>query len=231
MASRPVVIWCLVSRKAARMNRFPCCIHSSPGLAGAPRLSRRSKLQSIADPIRHSFPWAVPLALGLAGCERQSSVERDVAVSGAGPDVSVAGGQTPSVSTHALRVHVLVPAHAAVGTKIPIELVVSNAGSTKTLVSQISPPPVYDVAIARVDGRIVWRRLPPDYVLLLAADQYTLAPGESRHLETISWDQVDLHGHQVEPGRYTVQGVFYGGIAGSGDSEIKTPAVPLVIGP
>jgi hypothetical protein len=145
---------------------------------------------------------------------------------------SVARGDSniSDAATLSLRVNVVIPARAAVGAEIPIKLVVSNTGGAKIAISQIAPPPVYDVDVARPDGDIVWRRLPPDQVLLLAADQYTLAPGATRELETVSWDQKDLRGRQVEPGRYRIQGVFYGGVAGSGVSETRTPAVMLSIG-
>ncbi len=110
-----------------------------------------------------------------------------------------------------------------------ITLVVSNAGSTKADVLQSYPGPDYDVTIAQEDGRIVWRRVPPDDILPTAGALYTLGPGESRDLETISWDQRDLHGRQVEPGRYMIQGLFYGGIDRSGDYETPSDTVSLVI--
>jgi hypothetical protein len=141
--------------------------------------------------------------------------------------------EAPQTSTQTLRVHVVVPARAAVGAPIPIKLVVSNAGNTTIRVAQIGTPPDYDLAIARGDGRIVWERLPEDHISFLDGLHYTLAPSESRELEAIAWDQRDQHGHQVEPGRYTVRGFFYGGIAGSGhgiDRPTRTPVVQLVIG-
>jgi hypothetical protein len=116
-----------------------------------------------------------------------------------------------------------------VGTAVPVKLVVSNTGSTKVEVLQKAPAPVYDLTITRKDGRIVWQRLPPDGVLLTAGDLYSLAPGQSQELETISWDQRDLRGRQVGPGRYEIQGIFYGGVAYSGHSEIQSDTVSLLI--
>jgi hypothetical protein len=128
-----------------------------------------------------------------------------------------------------LRVHLVSPSRAIVGTAVPFKLVVKNTGTAKAQVLQVAPGPVYDVTVTRPDGRIVWQRMPPDAVLLTAGTLYTLAPGQSRELETISWDQRDLHGRMVEPGRYMAHGVFYGGVAYSGKSEIPTDTISILI--
>jgi hypothetical protein len=75
----------------------------------------------------------------------------------------------------------------------------------------------------------VWQRLPPDAVPATAGLLYSLAAGQSHDVETISWGQRDLHGRQVEPGRYEVQGIFYGRVAYSGHSEIQSDTVSLLI--
>jgi hypothetical protein len=116
-----------------------------------------------------------------------------------------------------------------VGTAVPIKLVVSNTGGTKVQVLQAAPPPAYDLIITRKDGRVIWRRLPPDAVLATAGLLYSLTPSQSYDLETISWDQRDLHGRQVEPGRYEIKGSFYGGVAYSGQNEIQSDTVSLLI--
>ncbi len=130
---------------------------------------------------------------------------------------------------HPLRVHVEAPRRAVVGVAVPIKLVVSNTGNTKVQVLQAVPPPAYDLTITRKDGRVVWQRLPPDAYLSTAGLLYSLAPSQSHDVETISWDQQDLHGRQVEPGRYGIQGVFFGRVAYKGQSEIQSDTVSLLI--
>ena len=124
---------------------------------------------------------------------------------------------------------VAAPGRAVVGTAVPIKLVVSNSGTTEVQVLQAVPPPAFDLTITRKDGRVVWQRLPPDAALATAGLLYSLAAGQSHDVETISWDQRDLHGRQVEPGLYEIQGIFYGGVAYTGHSEIQSETAPLLI--
>jgi hypothetical protein len=182
----------------------------------------------MADPLRRRVGWTLLLALTV-GCAGQSSVKHEPASSAAGANYSLGNLQTRPDSMHPLRVHVEAPKRAVVGTAVPIKLVVSNTGGTKVEILQKAPAPDYDLTITRKHGRIVWQRLPPDGVLLTAGLLYSLAPGQSHELETISWDQRDLHGRQVGPGRYEIQGIFYGGVAYSGHSEIQSDTVSLLI--
>jgi hypothetical protein len=175
----------------------------------------------------------IVLHQSVAACVQDSVVKRDRPAAGPsnGGNARVAGQTAPLPSAQALRVQVVVPEYAAQGTAISIKLVVNNASSATLRVSQKGCPPDFDVVITRVEGSTIWRRLPPNVFLCDAAMEYPLSPGQSRELEAISWEQRDSRGRPVGPGRYTVQGFFFGGIAGSGVSETKTPAVPLVIGP
>ena len=206
--------------------------HQSPsGYGGVERFSvsdiHEFARRLVADVIRRRVGWVL-LGLGAAGCAGQSS-KPGPALSTAGADYSRGDLQAGSDSIQPLRVHVAAPRRAVVGTAVPIKLVVSNSGRTKVQVLQAVPPPAFDLTITRKDGRVVWQRLPPDAVLATAGLLYSLAAGQSHDVETISWDQRDLHGRQVEPGRYEIQGTFYGRVAYSGHSEIQSDTVSLLI--
>lgn len=201
--------------------------------AMVPLLSRRSRLQSMIGAILRGVALMIVLHQSVAACVQDSVVKRDKPAAGPanGGNARVAGQKAPLPSTQALRVQVVVPEYAAQGTAISIKLVVNNASSATIRVSQKGCPPDFDVVITRVEGSTIWRRLPSNVVLCDAAMEYPLSPGQSREVGAVSWEQRDSHGRPVGPGRYTVQGFFFGGIAGSSVSETKTPAVPLVIGP
>ena len=178
--------------------------------------------------MRRRVGWTMLLGLTV-GCGGQSSVKHEPALPAAAADSSRGDLQAGSDSIQPLRVHVAAPRRAVVGTAVPIKLVVSNSGRTKVQVLQAVPPPAFDLTITRKDGRVVWQRLPPDAYLATAGLLYSLAAGQSHDVETISWDQRDLHGRQVEPGRYEIQGIFYGRVAYSGHSEIQSDTVSLLI--
>jgi hypothetical protein len=182
----------------------------------------------MVDSTRRRVGWTMLLGLTV-GCGGQSSVKHEPALPAAAADSSRGDLQAGSDSIQPLRVHVTAPRRAVVGTAVPIKFVVSNSGSTKVEVLQAVPAPAFDLTITRKDGRVVWQRLPPDATLASAALVYSLAAGQSHDVETISWDQRDLHGRQVEPGRYEIQGMFYGRVAYSGHSEIQSDTVSLLI--
>jgi hypothetical protein len=212
------------------MRPLPCLLRSSAGATVSQQRCRGLQLRSMADAIRRSICWTMVHAAGVAACSGQPSVEVDPAMSAARERDSLAGQDARSAPMHALRVHVVAPGRAVAGRAVPLRLVVSNTGSTKVDVLQSADPaPDYDLTVAGEDRRIVWKRVPPDDILTLAGFRYTLTPGESHDLETILWDQRDLHGRHVEPGRYTIQGVFYGGVAWSGEYQTHSDTVPIVI--
>lgn len=186
-------------------------------------------LTPIANAMLRRFGSAVLLSLWAAACAAQSPIKHRPASSGAGGDNGLSELEASPDSVHPLRVHVEAPARAGLGAAVPIRLRVTNTGNTQVVVLQVAPAPDYDVTVTRDDGRLVWQRLPTDAVLTTAGLQYPLAPGESHNLEVIEWDQRDLHGRRVGPGRYWVQGIFYGGVAYSGQREIQTDTVSLLV--
>jgi hypothetical protein len=186
------------------------------------------RLPWMADPMPRRIGWTLLLALTV-GCAGQSSVKHEPALSTAEADDGLGNLQPRPDSMDPVRVHVEAPKRAVVGTAVPVKLVVSNTGSTKVEILQTPAPQDYNLSIARKHGRIVWQRWPPDAALSTAGDLYSLAPGQSRELETISWDQRDLNGRQVGLGRYEIQGIFFGGVAYSGHSEIQSDTVSLLI--
>lgn len=193
----------------------------------APKPPCTSQLYSICDELRQTGCCAVLLAVGFAGCAAQPIVKGDPTASATGAADGVAAGQAQPDSMQPLRVHVVTPGHVVVGTAVHIKLVVRNTGSAKMQVIQSADPaPDYDLTVIRQDGSIVWQRVLPGDILTTAAEMYTLAPGESRDLETISWNQRDLQGRPVEPDRYRLYGLFYGG---AGPSETPTDTAFLFI--
>ena len=144
-------------------------------------------------------------------------------------DSSLGKRQAGPESMRTLRVHVETSRSAVVGGAVPIKLVVSNIGRTRIDVLQAGNAPAYDLTITGKAGRVVWQRLPPDAFLTTAGLLYSLAPGQRHDLETIVWDQRDLRGHPIEPGHYEIHGVFYGGVAYSGRSEMQTDTVSLTV--
>jgi hypothetical protein len=206
------------------MNTLP-----RPGNAGGIRLpsrTRRSKTRSVV--ILRSLAWLIALHLNVAGCAEDASLKRERKVA---TTTNREDDRLPASvpSPKAIRVEVVVPERPTAGTAVPIRLLVTNTSSAVVRLSQKGCPPDFDVVISREDGSPVWRRITPDISLCDAALEYSLWPRRSRELEKVSWEQRDSRGRPVKPGRYLVQGVFFGGIAGSGVRETKTPAASLVI--
>lgn len=91
------------------------------------------------------------------------------------------------------------------GEPVQMELVVRNRGPA-SVTFQFRDSQRYDFLVAREGGRVVWY-WSYDKVFAQVLGSLTLGPGEERRYRA-RWEQHDMEGRLVPPGRYWVEGVF-----------------------
>ena len=105
-----------------------------------------------------------------------------------------------------LRLEITVPARVRVGEPVPMVLTLRNDGPTSVDVWLATGlrQPSYEVAVHRLDGSLIWRRLAGQAVGG-TLQPVSLDPGGTLDLAHV-WDQRDLEGRPVPPGVYSARG-------------------------
>jgi hypothetical protein len=97
-----------------------------------------------------------------------------------------------------------VPPAVPAGRPVPIELRLTNKTERPLTLALQGRPIAFDVAVAREDGSVVWRRLQGAVVSAILAVR-TLEPAESLVFQT-GWSGRLGDGSPAPPGRYRVTG-------------------------
>ena len=109
-----------------------------------------------------------------------------------------------------LRLEITVPARVRVGEPVPMVLTLRNDGPTSVDVWLATGlrQPSYEVAVHRLDGTLVWRRL-AGQTIAGTLEPVSLEPGgrlDLAHAPGPVWDQRDQAGRPVPPGVYSARG-------------------------
>ncbi len=121
-----------------------------------------------------------------------------------------------------IEVALHVPATAHIGDNVPLRISVRNLSSRGRSL-EYSEPPV-DFHIMTAFGRRVWQYLPENQAALGALDSLT---GHGEREFTVTWEQRDRQGKQVDAGLYRVTGWFDGGRT-TGDVRLGPAALEIV---
>jgi hypothetical protein len=106
----------------------------------------------------------------------------------------------------------------AQGDPVRVAMRVSNASGTAVTVKTTGQ--AYDVLV-RQRGALVWQ-WSHDKAFAQVVRSHTLVPGEAMLFE-VAWDQRDLQGRRVDPGRYDVSCVFL--------MRVRDTSAPVEVGP
>jgi hypothetical protein len=113
----------------------------------------------------------------------------------------------------------------APGEPVAIRLRVTNVASSAIAITTYTGQ--QSDLIVRQRGALIWQ-WSHDKAFTQVVRESTMSPGETLAFAW-TWDQRDLQGRQVEPGRYDISAVFMGAQR-SGPRSVETGPVRIVIG-
>jgi hypothetical protein len=132
----------------------------------------------------------------------------------------------------ALKAKVDVPLHAPRGAAVPLRLVVHNSSDSPVWLETGDSAYAFDFVVSDSSGAQVWSRLQSrrnDPVPMIIRSR-PIAPGDSV-VFTDSWNQRTDGGDPAMPGRYSIRGTLDTHEDLKIESDMRTPAQSMQIGP
>ncbi len=170
-------------------------------------------------PLSLSISASVVAMLAMTSCNVLGSGPDVEEEERGGPNFGVSGEvyEPPPPAVHPFEFTLEVPAEVDAGESVAMKFGIRNAGTEADVLevgSSGGAEGIYYVlfVVTDLEGRVIYERFPSGAVLNLAGGAIPLEPDETKVLvwpeewESGGWDQRDMNGDAVAPGRYQVFG-------------------------